>query len=121
MTSQTERDIRDLSRSHLASLDEDSFYRTFYGKPDVGQSAWEPVSILRDDEIRKVMLARRLRDRYGIQGPSKMADTFLRLVVSRDGIGREQGIRTKIGEQRRKESLFRRFWPFGNPPDDGGD
>src|SRR3970040_1898943 len=95
MTSQTERDIRDLSRSHLASLDEDSFYRTFYGKPDVGQSAWEPVSILRDDEIRKVMLARRLRDRYGIQGPSKMADTFLRLFVFRVWIGQGQTLLTE--------------------------
>jgi hypothetical protein len=115
MDDSRERDIRDLSRSFLAAQARNEFYATFYPKPDAPQSPWGPISILSDDDIRKAILAYHLRRKYGISGPAAMVDDYMRIVVSRQGIGREQGVKSiphdVLPEEPRKTGLARfAFW-----------
>lgn len=113
--SQDERDIRDVTRAVLETARMDTFYATLYPRPEPAQSPWGPVSILTDDEVTKIVLAYHLRRRYGIRGPAERADDFLRLVVSRRGIGREQAVKTHVGDVQRKASIWSKIWPFGGP------
>jgi len=92
MDDSRERDVRDLSRSFLAAQSRNEFYSTFYPKPDAPQTPWGPISVLSDEDIRKVLLAYHLRRKYGMSGPSAMVDDYLRIVVSREGMGRAQGV-----------------------------
>lgn len=112
---QMERDIRDVNRAVLEGQRMDAFYATMYPRPDAGVSPYGPVSILSDEEIRLIVLSYHLKRRYGIKGPSDRADDFIRLVVSRRGIGREQAVKTHIGETERKRSVWSKIWPFGGP------
>jgi len=115
-----DRDVRDLTRSWLASRQLDSFYATLYPQ-NPRTNAWEPVSILSDEDIRRVRLALHLRRRYGLRYVTDTTEDYMRLVVSREGIGRVQAIDTHIGEAKAKRRWFDRIWPFGHKENGGNE
>lgn len=112
-----EKDIRDVARAYLDSRSLDEYYATMYPRPEAGVSPWGPVSNLTDGEIRKVILSYHLRRRWNLTGPAGMADDYLRIVVSRNAMGREQAVRTHIGETKRRTTIWSRLWPFGRKTD----
>lgn len=115
--SESERDIRDVARSYLNARSLDEYYKTLYPQPEPGTSPWGPVSNLNRDEIRKALIAYHLRRKWRLNAPAAMVDDYLRLVVSNEAMGREQAVRTHVGETKRKASVWSRLWPFGNRGD----
>ena len=111
MPSDSERDVRDVARAYLNARSLDEYYQTMYPKPEPGISPWGAVSNLTDVEVRKIVLAYHLRRKWNLSGPAQMADDFMRIIVSRDGMGREQAVRTHTGDIRKKASIWQRFWP----------
>ncbi len=107
-----ESDLRDIARAFLSAQTRDEFYATLYPKPGPMESPWNPVSILTEDEVRRVALARYLKRRYGIEGPSLYADEYIRIVVSRRGIGREQAVRMTMGSDAKRASFLSRLNPL---------
>lgn len=112
-----ERDIRDVHRAIIAHESRDEYYRTFYpktGKP----KEWDSVSVLTPSETRKAALAYYLDSKHGITAPKEFVEHYLRLVVSKDGLGRSQGLRAQmVYSDTRKKTIWERIWPFGRDKD----
>ena len=111
----SERDIRDLSRAYLDARSLDEYYRTMYPRPNLGETPWGPVSNLTREDIRKALIAYHLKRKWKMDLPAAMVDDYLRLVVSEDGLGRDQSVKVHMaGTEQRKRTLWERIWPFGS-------